>query len=765
MSAPEKVDPRARLLTIQFWTGIALAPLAALLLVMRASTAAAALAIIAVVILGLAVVMRREDAGQKPDLEETLLDEIDMLRDDVRADITTAARATHRALAEKVATLQETISALQRQAELARAAAEAPVSPPAPSPPPAIRRAGVAAVGPGPAVRRTEVVQVTTRQTIVDPVDDDHDEYPRAGYRSRTSRPGDRADVHNGHSGGGRVGGEGGLQRRGRDDGPPDDDGHGSYRSDGRYTHESSDRDRGVRATEGAGWNDVPRARFDRDPLPSDRGGRVHEPRARDGRLDEQRPAADRPAGRSRADRSGDGRTRVEQPNDWHGSQDDSDRPWAGRGAGHEADRRSLDTGDRDYLDGPASTAGSGHQARALTSGREEPWTDQRSRSYIQPVDPYADSGEIVAPVRGRLPGRPDDPADDDRWSAMRSGDRWAEVHEDERGRELRMGERRSERRVDETGTQVRIVDRWSSVRHEKPRAADDPPALRGGRQADREAGRYTGRRAADGDIGRRAADGHRDDQAGDNTGETRSERRRREEASERDVPDGRRPAPATDEPGRAGAPTRATALDDDELGWGRPVHRSSDVGVSGWGLSGNSVDVSKPGRGPRAGRPSAGSDGGGEALSSRSAMSAPREPDGDNRSGDRRTPPGDPWAGSGRPGHSPGTRPVRDNRLPVREVGHPESRATQIPRSRGGARAPIADDHYRDEPRLGLSTDSEGGRGWSDDRGRPDYRGHAGERGHVDEHDDDRWVREPGARAGARPRRVDFEVTDDRWN
>src|SRR5215467_11494790 len=114
MSAPEKPETRARLQTIQFWSGIALAPLAALLLLFGAATAAAALAIIAVVVLGLVVIMRRDDSARL-DIEETLLDEIDMLRDDVRADITTAARATHRALAERVATLHQSLSAMQQQ--------------------------------------------------------------------------------------------------------------------------------------------------------------------------------------------------------------------------------------------------------------------------------------------------------------------------------------------------------------------------------------------------------------------------------------------------------------------------------------------------------------------------------------------------------------------------------------------------------------------------------------------------------------------------
>ena len=364
MSAPGNVDTRARLLTFLFWGGIALAPLAALLLIFAGSSTtglrfAAIIAIIAVVAAGLSITMRR-DTSTKLDLEETLLDEIDMLRDDVRVDITTAARATHRALADKVQSLQETIEHLRRQAEAARAAAQRPqiqaIHPGMP------RRPGIAA-GPG-GVVHTETVQVTTRHTIVDPGDAE-DGYSPGVYRTRPAPPRSAAE---------------------------------------------------------------------------DRGYRVHTP------------------------------------------PDEDPRSWGERW--HDGGRRHDDRPPRD--EGPAP--------RAVTASRDESWTEQRLREYAtrRPSDPYPDSGEIPEARRSYH----DDPGDDDGWSGMRVGDRWAEVRSDEHGRELRMGERRAAVRTDETGTQLRIVDRWSSVRQDIPGT-----------------GRYT------------------DDY--ENTGETRRQRRQREEAAE----------------------------------------------------------------------------------------------------------------------------------------------------------------------------------------------------------------------------------------
>src|SRR5258705_10114941 len=95
-----------RLLTVIFWIGVGLAPLAALLVLIGSGASAlkvaAVLAILAVVLVGLSIMLRPDAGSVKVELEQTLLDEIDLLRQDVRQDITTAARATHKSFSEKL---------------------------------------------------------------------------------------------------------------------------------------------------------------------------------------------------------------------------------------------------------------------------------------------------------------------------------------------------------------------------------------------------------------------------------------------------------------------------------------------------------------------------------------------------------------------------------------------------------------------------------------------------------------------------------------
>jgi hypothetical protein len=187
MPAPEsQQDERrdTRLTTGLFWGGVGLAPLAALLLLLGqeggALRVAAVLAILAVVLIGLSITLRGNSDAVRVELEEVLYEEIDALRNDVREDIGTAARATHKAFGEKLQALYEQVNALRAQLDAIRAeAGRAGFDRPAPAP--AAPHQGVTgaigqAVGGRPAaggvVRHTETVQVTTRQTIVDPGDD-----------------------------------------------------------------------------------------------------------------------------------------------------------------------------------------------------------------------------------------------------------------------------------------------------------------------------------------------------------------------------------------------------------------------------------------------------------------------------------------------------------------------------------------------------------------------------------------------------------------
>lgn len=162
------------------WAGVGLAPVAALLVVFSGdSTAlvrvAVLLAVVAVVLIGVSMALRRDPEVVRDQVEDMLFEELDVLRDDLRADITTAAKATHKAFGERVGNLHESVEALRGQVDNLRVRVERgpvpaqpaaqpvpPVPPPvAPVPPPPN------VVGSHGVVRHTETVKVT-RQTIVD---------------------------------------------------------------------------------------------------------------------------------------------------------------------------------------------------------------------------------------------------------------------------------------------------------------------------------------------------------------------------------------------------------------------------------------------------------------------------------------------------------------------------------------------------------------------------------------------------------------------
>lgn len=185
-ASPDSPDrPRGKLLPALLWAGVGVAPLAALALVLgsgeRSLRIAIGLALLSVVLIGLSVVLRPTVEAVKVDLEDALYDEVDAIRDGMRNDIATAARATHRSFGEKFEHLQGMVEQLRGQleairVEMARQGGGGPTphgamggglgGPPRPN-----------GAVPGGVVRHTETVQVTTRSTIVDP----HSEEPPAG--------------------------------------------------------------------------------------------------------------------------------------------------------------------------------------------------------------------------------------------------------------------------------------------------------------------------------------------------------------------------------------------------------------------------------------------------------------------------------------------------------------------------------------------------------------------------------------------------------
>lgn len=243
-----------RLLPVLFWLGVGLAPVAGLLLLLgngdTALRVAAALAVLAVVLIGLSVALRPDAESVRLEMEETLLDEIDMLREDMREDIATAARATHQGLGERLQALQQAVDTMRGELDAVKQAGPPPGPPPgrvgvagAPAPQsagPAVAHAAVAppasgvpggvygasavpdlgrtmpeSAPPEPGRARvptgvfqhTETVQVTTRSSTY------MDRPPDLGERSRVYGGGRRRD--DGDYGGGRR----------RADGPRRDEG------------------------------------------------------------------------------------------------------------------------------------------------------------------------------------------------------------------------------------------------------------------------------------------------------------------------------------------------------------------------------------------------------------------------------------------------------------------------------------------------------------------------------------------------------------
>ncbi len=189
----------ARLLPVLFWGGVGLAPLAALFLFIAdggtALRAAVGVVILSVILIGLSITLRRDTETVRLELEDMILDEIDTVRTDVRDDISTAAHATHRAFGAKFQYLVDQLEATRHEldatraqleavrAEVARGGQAVPAGAgrggPTPAPHQPAPNPGRAGMPPGGVVRHTETVQVTTRQTIVDPHGED-------GQRSAT---------------------------------------------------------------------------------------------------------------------------------------------------------------------------------------------------------------------------------------------------------------------------------------------------------------------------------------------------------------------------------------------------------------------------------------------------------------------------------------------------------------------------------------------------------------------------------------------------
>ncbi|MGW0431913.1 hypothetical protein ACWDV4_05130 [Micromonospora sp. NPDC003197] len=332
MPSPEAIKkPRRKpLLTMLFWAGVGLAPIAALLLLVGDGNAvlriAAVLAILTVVLIGLSIALRPSTDALRDELEELVFDEIDELREGLRKDIETAARATHKAFGEKLQVLYQSVEAGRGAPDPARLGRVEPATGAVTGP----SRTGRRAAAPDPvprqqvpaaAVRPAGSAPAAARQTAAGPpepdtgnvygsnvyggrgqrhgADEDWSESPSRGRRpagpDESSWTDQRAEDRQGATGPGRYG---------ADEGSADEDGYwSSLRSDGHRTggHRAAAEPSGPAGPRPPTW-DGP----DRDPLRSRHAGGDEAygypplddvPRAGGARRAEGGPVADRSQG------------------------------------------------------------------------------------------------------------------------------------------------------------------------------------------------------------------------------------------------------------------------------------------------------------------------------------------------------------------------------------------------------------------------------------------------------------------------------------
>ncbi|MDG4784250.1 hypothetical protein O7614_31810 [Micromonospora sp. WMMD961] len=435
MPAPVTSDARRQppLLTMLFWAGVALAPVAALILLVADGNGplrfAAVLAIVAVVLIGLSIALRPDAEGASARADE-LLDEMEELRRELRAEIVAAAQRGNQAL-DQAQRAQEGIAAVRRRLDASGAALAGAV--PAGEPAGA-GRARVPAAEP--------------------PMDD----VPVA--RSRVQAPGDAP------AGRARVAGPGDAPRRGRSERMVDDE--------SAYPREAAEPPAaagmyGAERSAGTAYGSARPREHDR-PEPAHRpAGVVRHTETvhvttRHTVVDGGHPE---PAGRF-----GGG----------YGSQwTPPAQEWSRGAERHTPDFEADESGWTGRPDEPEWTDPRDAYAHADEPGPARSHrTPERpaSRSWDDPDDrgwsEQRDRTNAAAPQPGP-PLRADDTGE--YWSQLRAGDRWAAVRDDENGRELRVGERRAEVHADASGTEYRMADRWAAVRHEEPRRHEEPEA------------------------------------------------------------------------------------------------------------------------------------------------------------------------------------------------------------------------------------------------------------------------------------------------
>ncbi|MFV2099521.1 hypothetical protein [Micromonospora sp. LOL_024] len=448
MPVPVTADSRQpQLLVVLFWGGAALAPVAALILLVADGNGplrfAAVLAILAVVLIGLSITLRTEGGGQAH--AEVLREEIDELRRELRGEIVAAAQRGNQAL-DEVQRAQAVLAGLRRRVDTGGSRSTGAGEPPGPG------RARV----PEPEASHAEP---PASQAGVYGAGQPPGRLPEGGYAADRAH-GYGADRAPGHGGDRPASGSAGV-----------------YGSAARPEQDARPGDPGQRPLGMVRHTETVHVTTRHTVL----GGGVGESGNRYGGYPaawpEEQPQGGH--GQDRDDRSwsdeGDGSRRHDERG-WAGPVQHDERGWAGPPRGEEGswpqprDERQF-SGERDDWSAPRAV----HYDEPLVSREENDWGAPRD-------DPGWDGGapqwEVTADAApaGRA-HRVDDTGQ--YWAQLRAGDRWAAVRDDEQGRELRVGERRAELHAEPGGTEYRVADRWASVRRDGHRGGDGHEARR----------------------------------------------------------------------------------------------------------------------------------------------------------------------------------------------------------------------------------------------------------------------------------------------
>ncbi|MDT0531286.1 hypothetical protein RM555_20065 [Micromonospora sp. DSM 115977] len=463
------------LLTVLFWIGVALAPVAALILLVADGNGplrfAAVLAILAVVLIGLSIALRADGAG--PARTDELLDEIEELRRELRGEIVAAAQRGNQAL-DHAQRAQDEVAALRRRLDASSAAL-----------------AGVDAPAGAGRARASVDDAVAGRRQMPDQDDAaprrgraDRDDAepagrpqptpraarfvpgPAAGYGTDGPAPGAAGDYDPDRPAAGATAGVYGAAR------PAEPTSQPSARSLGVVRHTET-----VHVTTRHTVVDGAAS------VPGDRGARYGGGYA--GRWSpeqEERPWSGEPDDRSWAGHGHGEPDARSRHDDRPRRDDDVSRP--GPGSARDDRPRPAPPGGREWPAEPGEREWSAQPGgRERAGGRDErEWPGRHDERGQQRDDPGrgvagAPGWDAPAEARGRGRSYPPDEAgaeSGEYWSQLRAGDRWAAVRDDDRGRELRVGERRAEVHADATGTEYRLADRWASVRRDEPRRGPD---------------------------------------------------------------------------------------------------------------------------------------------------------------------------------------------------------------------------------------------------------------------------------------------------